>query len=129
MKLNAQGREVLNIPREKQLQNLVNEVIASEPHCLQDCPPKLSNVVHMATGAYLRWACHFCGGVIGKHPTLEGQFCYLHTPDCWINRAIALLVEHQEAEVVAGNWKRVKPDPAPRYDDVFYEGTKWLDSL
>jgi len=25
--------------------------------------------------------------------------------------------------------RRVAPTPAPRYDDVFYEGTKWLDSL
>ena len=108
MKLDTQGKEMLNITREEKLQNLVNEVIASEPHRLQDCSPKFSNVVHMATGVYLRWACHFCGGVIGKHPTKEGQFCYLHTSDCWINRAIALLVERQEAEVIDGNWKHLK---------------------
>jgi hypothetical protein len=23
----------------------------------------------------------------------------------------------------------VAPDPAPRYDDIFYEGQKWLDSI
>jgi hypothetical protein len=25
--------------------------------------------------------------------------------------------------------RRVQPHPAPRYDDVFYEGVAWLDSL
>lgn len=24
---------------------------------------------------------------------------------------------------------RIEPDPAPRYDDVFFEGVAWLDSL
>jgi hypothetical protein len=29
------------------------------------------------------------------------------------------------------HWKDrlVKPDPLPRYDDIYFEGTEWLDGL
>lgn len=38
-------------------------------------------------------------------------------------------VQRRLAAKVEENWRRTPRGPAPRYDDVFWEGLRWLNSL